>query len=56
MLEKELELKEEEERRERLLRGTNDSQKESEVKPKEFPTHMPRKIYRNRTECLIARL
>ena len=57
LLEKEIELKEEEEKRQKLLRGNNESDRgESEVKPREYPTHTPHKVYRNRTECLIERL
>ena len=56
LLEKEIELKLEEERRQKLLRGNNEADRgESDVKPKIFPTHMPHKVYRNRTECLIER-
>ena len=41
LLEKEIEAKEEEERRQRLLRGASDSKGESEVKARDFPTFMP---------------
>ena len=36
--------------------GAPDSQRESEIKPKEWPKHMPKKVYRNRTQCLLDRL
>ena len=55
LLEKEQERVAEEERRQKLLLGTQDRQ-ESEPAPKEWPKHLPEKVYRNRTEFMIAKM
>ena len=56
-LEKEEELRIEEERRQKLLNGKtyeeDEANRESDVKPKEWPTFMPAKVYRSRAEWLI---
>ena len=56
-LEKEEELRVEEERRQKLLNGKtyeeDEANRESELKPKVYPTFKPTKVYRSRAEWLI---
>ena len=57
MLEKELEKKEEEERRKKLLMGNvKEDDRESDLPPKEWPKHLPPKIYKSRTDFMISKL
>ena len=47
-----------EERRKKLLMGNinPEDREESELKPKEWPKHLPEKVYKSRTEFMISKL